>query len=95
MWMLLRATAKPQAAAATIAERRRRWMEDGKDRALKARCRTAQRYLVEGRSMPQVFWLLDTDDPATAELITGHFGDLWDIEVLRVAPQDVGAGPLA
>ena len=49
----------------------------------------AQRYVVEGESPPKVFWVLDTDTPDAAKLITDHFGDLWEIEVMNVTPQAV------
>lgn len=86
----LTATAKPHATPATIAAKRHQWLAQGKDRQLAARCRAAQRYVVEERTPPQVFWLLDTDDPGAATLITDHFGDLWDISVFRATPQAIG-----
>lgn len=91
MWLWLVATAKAHAVPATIAAKRHQWMAQGKDRELKTRCRSAQRYVVEGSASPQVFWLLDTDDPEVVKLITDHFGDLWEIAVHRVTPKSVGA----
>ena len=90
MWLWLTATAKVHAMPATIAAKRHQWMTQGKDRQLKDRCRSAQRFIVEDHTPPQVFWLLDTDDPNTANLITDHFGDLWDIEIYHVTPQAIG-----
>ena len=87
MWLWLIATAKAHATPDVIAAKRHQWVAQGKDRELTARCRIAQRYVVEGATPPKVFWLLDTDAPETVELITEHFGDLWSIEVMPVTPQ--------
>ena len=83
------ATAKSHAIPETIAAKRHQWLMQGKDQELTKRCRIAQRYVVEGASPPKVFWVLDTDAPESAKLITDHFGDLWEIEVLKVTPQAV------
>ena len=89
MWLWLVATAKPYAIPETIAAKRHQWIAQGKDQDLAKRCRMAQRYVVEGESPPKVFWVLDTDTPDAAKLITDHFGDLWEIEVMNVTPQAV------
>ena len=88
MWWLV-ATAKSHATPAVIAAKRHQWMTQGKDQQLAQRCRMAQRYVVDGASPPKVFWVLDADAPEAAKLITDHFGDLWEIEVLKVTPQAV------
>ena len=90
MWIWLSATAKPHATPAVIAAKRHQWLTQGKDEELKRRCRSAQRYVVEGHTPPRVFWILETEDQQTAALITDHFGDLWEIEVCEVAPQPIG-----
>ena len=89
MWLWLAATAKSHAIPETIAAKRHQWLMQGKDQELTKRCRIAQRYVVEGASPPKVFWVLDTDAPESAKLITDHFGDLWEIEVMNVTPQAV------
>src|SRR3989338_1234303 len=89
MWLWLEATAKSHATPAVIAAKRHQWVSQGKDGELAKRCRSAKRYVVDGAAPPKVFWLLDTDAPDAVTLITDHFGDLWDIEVLRVTPQSV------
>ena len=89
MWCWLIATAKEHATPAVIAAKRHQWVAQGKDRELAKRCRTAQRYIVEGQSPPKVFWLLEADAPDAVNLITDHFGDLWTIEVVRVSPQAI------
>ena len=92
MWLWLTATAKAHATPAVIAAKRHQWLAQGKDQQLRARCRSAQRYIVKERTPPQVFWLLDTDDPEVVRLITDHFGDLWEIHVSHVIPQAIGEG---
>ena len=89
MWYWLTASAKPHATPEVIAVKRHQWVSQGKDQQLAKRCRTAQRYVVEGASPPKVVWLLDTDAPDAAKLITDHFGDLWNIDMCRVTPQSV------
>lgn len=89
MWFLLAATAKAHATADVIAAKRHQWVAQGKDREVAARCRTAQRYVVESSNPPKVFWLIDADASDAVKLITEHFGDLWVIEVFQVAPQSV------
>ena len=91
MWLWLSAIAKPHATPQTIAAKRHQWLAQGKDRQLRERCRSAQRYVVEVSTPPRVLWLLDTDDPEVATLITEHFGDLWEIAVSRVTPQAIGS----
>lgn len=91
MWLWVSAIAKSHATPQTIAAKRHQWLAQGKDRQLKERCRVAQRYVVDGGETPQVLWLLETDDPDAAALITGHFGDLWEIAVARVTPQAIGS----
>ena len=90
MWIWLNATAKAHATPAVIAAKRHQWVSQGKEQALKQRCRVAQRYVVEGHTPPRVFWLLETDDRQAAALITDHFGDLWDIDMFEVTPQPIG-----
>ncbi|MBI1991980.1 MAG: hypothetical protein HYS71_01900 [Candidatus Omnitrophica bacterium] len=90
MWLWLSAIAKPHATPQTIAAKRHQWLAQGKDRQLAQRCRSAQRYVVDGATPLTVFWLLETDDPDAASLISGHFGDLWEITVARVTPQAIG-----
>ena len=90
MWWWLTATAKAHAVPGTIAAKRHQWLAQGKDEQLRARCRTAQRYVVNERAPLTVFWLLETDDPTAVTLITDHFGDLWEIDVRQVTPQAIG-----
>lgn len=89
MWLWLNATAKAHATSETIAAKRHQWLAQGKDEKLRARCRSAVRYVVEQVHPPRVFWLVETDDRDAARLITDHFGDLWEIEVLPVTPQPI------
>ena len=89
MWYWLTASARPHATPEVIAAKRHQWVAQGKDQQLAKRCRTAQRYVVEGASPPKVVWLLDTDASDAVALITDHFGDLWNIDMCRVTPQSV------
>jgi len=90
MWIWLAAKAKTGAGRQAIEEKRNAWVGQGKERELLARCRSAQRYVISGQSPPEVFWLIETEDRTAADMITEHFGELWDITVLEVIPQAIG-----
>ena len=89
MWLWVMAQAKDGVGPEAIAAKRKQWVSQGKDRHVRRRCRTAQRYVVVGSAPTQVFWLLDTDDPGAVQLITEHFGGLWTIDTHVVAPQPI------
>lgn len=89
MWFWVMAQAKETADPDAIAAKRKQWVSQGKDQQVRKRCRTAQRYVVVGSAPAQVSWLLDTDDPAVAQLITEHFGELWTIDTHVVLPQPI------
>lgn len=89
MWLWLMAQAKDGVGQEAIAAKRRQWVSQGKDQEVRKRCRTAQRYVVVGSAPAQVFWLLETDDPGAAQLITEHFGELWTIDTHVVASQQI------
>ena len=90
MWFWLVAHAKESAGEQEISAKRRQWVSEGKDAKLLRLCRSAQRYVVAERTPPTVCWLIEGDDPAAVELITGHFGSLWDIDTQVVVPQPIG-----
>ena len=89
MWFWVMAQAKDGVDTEAIAAKRKQWVSEGKDQKVRTLCRTAQRYVVVGNAPTQVFWLLDTDDPAAVQLITEHFGELWTIDAHVVLPQPV------
>ncbi len=89
MWWWIIATAKPESTKVQIQAKRKQWIAQGKDAVLQERCRSAQRFSVVGSSPKQVFWLIDTDDPAAVDLITEHFGEFWNLETLPVVPQPI------
>ena len=89
MWFWVMAQAKDGVDAEAIAAKRRQWVSQGKDQQVRKRCRTAQRYVVVGSAPTRVFWLLESDDPGAAQLITEHFGRLWTIDTRVVAPQPI------
>jgi hypothetical protein len=89
MWFWVMAQAKDGVDAEAIAAKRRQWVSQGRDQQVRKRCRSAQRYVVVGSAPTRVFWLLETDDPGAAQLITEHFGRLWTIDTRVVAPQPI------
>ena len=89
MWIWLVATAKAGATPEAIKDKREEWVAQGKDRQLAGRCRSAQRFLLKEHTPPQVFWLLETDDSEAVNVLTNHFGDLWDIRGYEVQPQAI------
>lgn len=90
MWFWLVATVKTNATPVAINAKRQEWLAQGKERQLVGRCRSAQRYVVEQHAPLQVLWLLETDDRDAVNILTDHFGDLWDIRVSEVKPQAIG-----
>ena len=89
MW-LVEAELKCGVTLREVAQARKRWVVQGKDRQLKRACRVAQRLVVAGSSPRRVFWLLETEDPATVELLADHFGPLWNLTTSVVLPQTIG-----
>ena len=89
MWFWIMAQAKDGADQDAIVAKRKQWVSQGKDQQVRKLCRTAQRYVIVGESPVQIFWLLDTDDPGVVQLMTDHFGDLWNLEARVVLPQHI------
>ncbi len=89
MWVWVMAQAKSTASPEAIATKRKQWVSEGKDQQVGKRCRTAQRYVVAGTAPTQVFWLLETEDPSVAQVITEHFGELWTIDTHVVVLQPI------
>ena len=90
MFVWLHATAKVDATPEAIQAMRRAWITQGKDRQLGGRCGSAWRYVVQGQTPSQVFWLLETENQDAPKILTDHFGDLWDIKVHEVVPEALG-----
>ena len=90
MWIWLDATIKSDATAQQIKDLRREWIRQGKDRKVAERCGSAWRYVVEGQTPSQVFWLVETDDPSVIDIFREHFGGLWDLTVHKVTPEALG-----
>lgn len=89
MWFWVMAQAKSGASLEAVAAKRKQWVSEGKDHQVRKLCRTAQRYVVVGSAPTRVFWLLDADDPRAVQLITEHFGELWEIDTHVVTPQAI------
>ncbi len=89
MMFMVEAQLKCGVTQREIQQVRKRWATQGKERRLKSLCRSAQRYVVAGSSPRRVFWLLETKDPATVELLADHFGELWNLTTWVVLPQTI------
>lgn len=89
MWLWIAAIVKPGRTSEDVVRKRKEWVEQGKENLLKAKCKSAQRYVVLGASPPQVFWLVETEDPSILNLLTEHFGDVWELHTHLVAPQAI------
>jgi len=87
MWWWVAARAKAGVTPEAIVMKRKQWVAQGKERHLQNTCRAAQRYVVEGSSPAQVFWLVEANDSSAVQVIADHFSELWDLETHVVIPQ--------
>ena len=83
------ATLKPSKHDAEVRRLREAWVRSGKEAQLRRLCVSATRYVIKGSEPLEVFWLLDTLDRRSAQLIKDHFSSLWDIEICDVESQPV------
>ena len=89
MTILVEAELKSGVSQREVLSWRKSWVVRGRERQLKEICKSAQRLVVAGSSPQRVLWLLETDDPAAVEIISNHFGEIWELESSLVLPQSV------
>ena len=90
MWILVKAKLKADATPDAVTQKRRDWLRQGKDRELAGRCGSAWRYVIEGTTPAEVFWILETEDRDAVKILTGHFQGLWELTTHEVRPEALG-----
>ena len=88
MWFVSIFDAKEKVTRKEIYRERSLWLKNREKSFLK-RCKTIKRYEVIGSSPLKVFFLIDTDDPKTLNLLSNHFGDAWNSHTFPVVERGI------
>ncbi|RJQ52018.1 MAG: hypothetical protein C4526_08820 [Nitrospiraceae bacterium] len=91
MWYISVFDAKESASRSDLNRERAEWVRKNMDKTLKARCRTVKRYEVLGSSPQKIFLVIETDDPAALNLLSVHFGDIWNSVTHPVVDREIAA----
>lgn len=91
MHIWLDAVVRPGKSGEEVRRKREEWINQGKEKLILEKCKSAQRFGVIGSSPQRVFWLIETEDESISKLISEHFGDVWEIKTYKVNPQSIGA----
>ncbi len=76
MWYVVELNAKEDVARKEIYHERSEWLRK-KAKMFMRKCKTLRRFEVPGSSPVKVFFLVETDDPRTVNVLSNHFGDAW------------------
>jgi hypothetical protein len=88
MWFVSILNAKENVTRKEIYRERASWLKD-KEKLFKKKCKTIKRYEVIGSSPLKVFFLIDTDDPKTLNVLSSHFGDAWNSQTFPVIERGI------
>ena len=83
MWYISTFDAKEDVMRTEIYQERASWLKN-KAKIFEKKCKTIKRYEVMGSSPVKVFFLIETDDPRTLNILSNHFGDAWYSETFPV-----------
>lgn len=89
MVLMVEAELKRDASPQEVAILRKRWVSEGKDDQLKALCHSLQRLTVVDASPQRAVWILDTEDSKAAQILSDHFGSIWELKTSRVISQTI------
>jgi len=89
MWYVSVFDAKETASRADLNHERAEWIKKDMDRVLKSRCKTVKRYEVLGSSPQKIFLVIETDDPTALNLLSVHFGDIWNSITYPVLDREI------
>lgn len=78
MWYVSIFNAKENITLEQIQQERKRWLELGKDRIFMQKCKAIERYEVLGCAPLKIIFVVETNDPEVLNLLSHHFGDLWN-----------------
>ncbi|MGO9377376.1 MAG: hypothetical protein ACLPN1_00200 [Dissulfurispiraceae bacterium] len=76
MWYVVVLDAKEDVPRKEIYFERSEWLKK-RAKAFLKNCKTLKRFEVPGSSPVKVFFLIETDDPRTLNVLSNHFGDAW------------------
>jgi hypothetical protein len=88
MWFVSILSAKDHVTRKEIYRERGSWLKD-REKLFKKKCKTIKRYEVIGSSPLKVFFIIETDDPRTLNLLSNHFGDAWDAHTFPVIERGI------
>ena len=88
MWYVTIFDAKDNVTRKEIFQERASWLKE-KDKVFQKKCKTIKRYEVVGNTPVKVFFVIETDDPRTLNMLSNHFGDSWYSEVFPVVERGI------
>jgi len=89
MWFIATFDAKEDVSRKEIYQERGSWLKT-KEKVFQKKCKTIKRYEVVGSSPVKVYFIIETDDPRTLNILSNHFGDAWYSEVYPVIERGIG-----
>ena len=88
MWYVAVFDAKEDVARKEIYHERSEWLKK-REKVFQKKCKTIRRYEVVGSSPVKVFFVIETDDPSTLNVLSNHFGDTWDSVIYPVIERGI------
>jgi hypothetical protein len=88
MWFVSIYDAKKNVTRKEIYRERASWLKN-REQLFKTKCKTIKRYEVIGSSPLKVFFLIETDNPKTLNLLSNHFGDAWKSQTFPVIERGI------
>ena len=88
MWYVATFDAKEDVSRKEIYQERSSWLKKN-EKLFQKKCKTIKRYEVVGSSPVKVFFVIDTEDPRTLNILTNHFGDAWYSETFPVIERGI------
>lgn len=89
MWYVSIFDAKENVTRKDIHRERASWIKKGKDKIFHQRCKTIKRYEVIGSSPLKIFFVIETNDPITLNMLTNHFGDAWNSTTYPIVQREI------
>jgi hypothetical protein len=89
MWYISIFDAKENVTRADINHERAEWIRKNMDKTLKQRCKSVKRYEVLGGSPLKIFLVIETDDPTALNLLSTHFGNIWNSVTYPVIDREI------
>ena len=78
MWFISIFDAKENTSRTAIINERAEWVKKGLDKIFQQRCKSIKRFEVLGSSPRKIFFVIETDDPTSLNLLSNHFEDAWN-----------------